>query len=379
MEDHEKEVDPYNQPNEVYDLMDIDEGVESVIGCETRCENNPATFDAMDVDEGIEVDTDGEKRGQSNEAAFDPMDSGQETDLYTPIDNDYNSKCSAKGSTRVEYAQIGRRNSSSHRSCNSQSMSSPRSIIQLPESWSQSFRGTSSGGMHNRKMARLTSLTYRLLGQDPINCFAENCEKTIADWISLLGKTTLPNNIASSDPSIIAAFRAVDIVICGQQGTHLLRRLAHVQLMRLFISLERIIAHKRASGRLQGARGYRNTCVAMTIYMSARERRSNVKDLEYELKERKRCGRSWTDLARPSPLFVLVYSDLAEPIVKDFKRTDAATLRSVATRVVEACPDGLVRICIQLADRAEWAVRTKRPFDMHQAAAWISQVLLNYS
>jgi hypothetical protein len=39
------------------------------------------------------------------------------------------------------------------------------------------------------------------------------------------------------------------------------------------------------------------------------------KDLEYEPKELKRCGRSWTGLARPSPLFVLVYSDLAEPIV----------------------------------------------------------------
>ena len=100
VEDHEKEVGLYSQPEEVYDLMDIDEGVESVISCETRCENNPATFNPMDINKGIEVDTDSEKRGPTNGAAFDPMDSGQETDLYTTIDNDYNGRCSAKGSTR---------------------------------------------------------------------------------------------------------------------------------------------------------------------------------------------------------------------------------------------------------------------------------------
>ena len=117
------------------------------------------------------------------------------------------------------------------------------------------------------------------------------------------------------DPSVIAALKAVDSVIRGKKGTYLLRRLAYFQLMRLFVSLERIIALERASRRFQGARGYRNAFVAMKIYMSAQERLLNVHDLDHELKERKRHGRTRTDVARPPPFFVVVYSDLAEPIM----------------------------------------------------------------
>ena len=76
MEDQQKEFGLYNHPKEVYDLMDIDEGVESVIRCETRCENNPAAFNPMDIGKDIEVDTDSEKGGPTNGAAFDAIYSG---------------------------------------------------------------------------------------------------------------------------------------------------------------------------------------------------------------------------------------------------------------------------------------------------------------
>ncbi|EEU33806.1 uncharacterized protein NECHADRAFT_89114 [Fusarium vanettenii 77-13-4] len=70
--------------------------------------------------------------------------------------------------------------------------------------------------IRKRKLARVTSLSHRLVGNEPLNSFAENCQKTIADWISLLSKTTLPSDIESSDPYIITAFKAMDSVICGQ-------------------------------------------------------------------------------------------------------------------------------------------------------------------
>ncbi|KAK4032878.1 hypothetical protein C8A01DRAFT_20124 [Parachaetomium inaequale] len=165
-----------------------------------------------------------------------------------------------------------------------------------------------------KDLGRVTTLAYRLVGHDSIHSFAENCEKTMGEWIALLGKTTLPSDIASSDPCIIVAFQAVDGVICGR-GTYLLRRLAYVQLMRLFISLTAIIKSERENGRLHRNPCHRDATVAMDIYMSAQERRSNTRDLRRELQERKRFGRSWSDLAGPSPLFVLVYSDAAEPIV----------------------------------------------------------------
>jgi len=134
-------------------------------------------------------------------------------------------------------------------------------------------------------------------------------------WISMLKKTTLPSDITSSDPTITTAFRGIDSVISEQQGTYLLRRLAYIQLMRLFASLQDIIQADRENERIRLEPSERVASVAMNIYLSAQERSSNMGNLRNKLKERKRSGRSWTDLARPSPLFVLIYSDSAEPIV----------------------------------------------------------------
>lgn len=169
--------------------------------------------------------------------------------------------------------------------------------------------------IRKRKLARVTSLSHRLVGKEPLNSFAENCQKTIADWISLLSKTTLPSDIESSDPCIITAFKAVDSVICGHQGTYLLRRLAYIQLMRLFASLEAIIKSERETGRIFREPGYGNASIAIDIYMSAQESHLHPYDLRSELRERKRTGRRWKDLAGLSPPLVLMYSEASEPIV----------------------------------------------------------------
>jgi hypothetical protein len=67
-----------------------------------------------------------------------------------------------------------------------------------------------------RKLALVASLSRGLVGRDLLNSFAENCEKTIPDWISLLRKTRLPNFTNSLDSCIINAFKAVDGIICGK-------------------------------------------------------------------------------------------------------------------------------------------------------------------
>lgn len=158
-------------------------------------------------------------------------------------------------------------------------------------------------------------LSQRLVGHDPMDLFAQNCVKTMTDWISLLGKTTIPGDLESSDPRIIAAFKAVDRIIRGQEGTYLLRRLAYVQLMGIFTTLESIIRSERENGRAPREPCYRDATVAIDIYMKAQEDRSHLDALRRELKERKRAGRSWSDLVGPSPLFTMIYSDAAEPVV----------------------------------------------------------------
>jgi hypothetical protein len=107
----------------------------------------------------------------------------------------------------------------------------------------------------------------------------------------------------------------VDSVIYGQ-GPDLLQRLANVQLMRLFDSLEGIIKSHRDTGRVHREPYYRDATVTMDIYLSAQETQTSTNKLRLKLKQgRKRLSKSWSDLATPSTLFVLVYSHEAEAIV----------------------------------------------------------------
>ena len=169
--------------------------------------------------------------------------------------------------------------------------------------------------VYERKLAQVTFISERLIGQDPIRTFADNCEKTLLDWIALLRKTSLPDGITSNDPRIIDAFKAVDNVICGQ-GTALLQRLANVQLIRLFDAVKGIIKSDRDNRRIYREPYYRDDNIAMDLYLSAQETQSNMKGLRLKLKHgRKRFSKRWSDLATSSPLFVLVYSGAAEAIV----------------------------------------------------------------
>ncbi|KAH8747645.1 hypothetical protein F5883DRAFT_437101 [Diaporthe sp. PMI_573] len=165
------------------------------------------------------------------------------------------------------------------------------------------------------KAHRVTFLGNRLLGDNLIDTFAVNCEKTLPGWIKLLSKATLPNDIQSTDPRIINAFKAVDSVICGK-ANNMLRRLANVHLIRLFGSLEAIMKIERDTGRIHREPYYRDDHVAMDIYISAQETHSNTNELRLKIRRsRKRFSKRWSILAKASPLFVLVYSDAAESIV----------------------------------------------------------------
>jgi hypothetical protein len=163
-------------------------------------------------------------------------------------------------------------------------------------------------------LSHLTSITPALVGLDPFHTFAANCEETITAWVSLLKTTTLPDGIMSSDSRITAAFKAVDEIISGQCGTYLIRRLAFVEIIRLFTAVEAIIKHDRVHRRTYRESHYNDTHIAMDIYVRAQVRHSNISDSRCRHGS-KRLGRRWSHLATFSPLFVLIYSDAAEKIV----------------------------------------------------------------
>ena len=278
-------------PDEVLEPMDIDARLAADLSCETGSANVSA-FNLPDIDMLVEVDIGCETGSANNTSVSESMNIDQEAGVCV-------------GDTRLELSQT-RTNSS-----NSQSFGATRT--------DSSFRETAREGRSwthaEMKAHRVTFLSNRLIGHNPIGTFAGNCEKTLPDWITLLRNATLPNGVTSGDPRIITAFKAVDSIICGQ-GTNMLRRLANVHLMRLFGSLEAIIETDRETGRIHREPYYRDDHVAMDIYTRAQETHSNTNELRLKLRRgRKRFSKRWRDLATASPLFVLVYSDAAESIV----------------------------------------------------------------
>jgi hypothetical protein len=274
--------DANNWLKPVLDPPPIDNHVKLNIGCKVACESNPLDFEPMEIDQGPNSD-------YSHDACHE---------FPTGI------------SFRPERFQNGRNNSyrryKIQRSespfttgANAASGFKPLSLLHRPE-----------------RLTQVNSILYRLLGHNPIESFAINCEKTLMNWISLLRETTPPHDVSSSDPRWAGAFKVLDSIITGRQGGYLLRRLAYVQLTRVFASLEAIIKSDRDNGLIHREPYYTNAHIAMDIYMSAQEKDSNTGDLRRKLRQgRRRFSRRWSDLAILAPLFVLIYSDAAEVIM----------------------------------------------------------------
>lgn len=274
------EDDKVDGPDEVLLPMDIDKRLEVDVSCETEWTNVISAGEPTDIDQETDVSAGDTKPEQTRS-------------FISTLYRGYNSQKSNSSLGRKTTITSDRGQRPIHH---------PKSRIK-------------KNAMHKKKLARVTFLSNRLIGHNPIETFADNCEKILPDWIALLRKATLPNGITSEDPRIITAFQAVDNVICGQ-GTHLLQRLANVQLMRLFGSLGEIIKSDKDNGRMHREPYYRDATIAMDIYLSIQKTRSNTRDLRLKLKEgRKRFSKRWSNMAAPSPLFVLVYSDAAETIV----------------------------------------------------------------
>ncbi|KAB5572221.1 hypothetical protein GE09DRAFT_1216808 [Coniochaeta sp. 2T2.1] len=115
--------------------------------------------------------------------------------------------------------------------------------------------------------------------------------------------------MASSDPKVIVVFQRLDRTIDAGQSIH--SRLAYIQLMRVFQSLEMIIKAEMRGRRIRSETGKGKATVAMNIYRSAQPPHVS----QHRPKKRKQIARWWTTFAGPSPLFATIYSEAAEKIV----------------------------------------------------------------
>lgn len=137
--------------------------------------------------------------------------------------------------------------------------------------------------LQQKKLARVNTLCQKLAGDDTFNIFADNCASTVTDWHSLLCKTTLSTDIRRTDPSITAAFKAVDKIITEKEGTYLLRRLAYIQLMQIFTSLESIVKREMDRAQVERLPCYHASSVAMDLYLSCQEEHPSHTNLRDKL------------------------------------------------------------------------------------------------
>ncbi|KAK3370953.1 hypothetical protein B0T24DRAFT_486797, partial [Lasiosphaeria ovina] len=142
-----------------------------------------------------------------------------------------------------------------------------------------------------------------------IDTFADNCEKVLENWLALRGRTTLPSGICSSDPRILAVFKAVHSAIAYKDGSRL-SWLAHVELIRVCRFIENIIKFERQSGLMHRKHGRTDASIALDIYKT-----SQAEPSRSQLHEYKRFARRWEEFAGPSPFLLLIYSDSVEAIV----------------------------------------------------------------
>jgi hypothetical protein len=185
-------------------------------------EDNETASDPMQIDE-VERDP-GHEKGCKIQATFEPIDIDQGAEAH--IIEHYDGRSSAEGGIGLKPSQTVGNNITTQCSYNSQrSKGSSDSALAITSSWKlgslihphesgpERFPGEEFGMIQKRNLPRVTYLTYRLAGYDALSTFADNYEKPVPDWIALLGETTLPSTVASSDRYITATFKAVDSIV----------------------------------------------------------------------------------------------------------------------------------------------------------------------
>jgi hypothetical protein len=146
-----------------------------------------------------------------------------------------------------------------------------------------------------------------LVRHDVIAFFANHFKTALDSWISIVIKTTIPDNAASSDPCVLSSFQLLDKA--RTDGDKMLSRLAYIRLAYVFESLQKIVASDRQNGQLPARRrGYRNASIATDIYIEAQQAVTS----RAEVKLRNRVARRWRILAGPSPIFIIIYSEVVE-------------------------------------------------------------------
>ena len=150
----------------------------------------------------------------------------------------------------------------------------------------------------------------RLIRPDADAIFTEHYHQICHVWTSILLRTSLAPDATCTDVSVRSAFEFLDGVVTGDAHV-LVKRLAYLQLTTLLRGVQEIIAIDRQNRRIRPKYGKPNVSVSIDIYLSIQEKGFP----RTAILRRVRRAKRWTDLAGPSPLLLLTFSEEAEKIM----------------------------------------------------------------
>ena len=166
-----------------------------------------------------------------------------------------------------------------------------------------------------RKLSLAEAMTMgpKLLRRDTSEVFAQNLERTLHGWISLLHVTHLPSHIPITSMNLSPAINALYTVISGNCQTGLPARFGYLQLLKFLESLEHRVPQEKLQRLLPCKIGRVNASIALDIFQATpnvaiRRSRKQISDL-------KRLGARWNCLVGPSALLLLVWSEFTETLV----------------------------------------------------------------
>lgn len=152
---------------------------------------------------------------------------------------------------------------------------------------------------------------------DAIAVFVDTWEKTLAGWIDLLRKTTIPDTEYATPAHIASAVHALENVITGELGEILPPKFGLLQLANFLDALEDRIKTDRISWMITHERtpGKRAATIATDLYLNAQGLDPRSASHRNMLSTKRSAGRRLRGFAAPSSLLLIIYSDYIEKIV----------------------------------------------------------------
>ncbi|PMB67540.1 hypothetical protein BM221_007210 [Beauveria bassiana] len=145
---------------------------------------------------------------------------------------------------------------------------------------------------------------------DVITYFLDTWEVTLANWMLLLHKTALPKDGIYSVQQMTTAVKALESVIAGEEL--LPAKFGYLHLINFLDALETPIQLQKDNGQECKRKSAATIAFDQYLAVQGHKGKKNGKDA---LAYKSEIGRRWKELASPSSLLLLAFSDAAEDFV----------------------------------------------------------------